>query len=52
MKKLFVAMPFGRRKTPLDEDAADVRVDIDFDAVWKQILQPGIPKGFETKASR
>ena len=49
MKKLFVAMPYGRRKAPLDEDKADATVEIDFDAVWREVLQPAVPKDFETK---
>jgi tetratricopeptide (TPR) repeat protein len=47
--KLFVAMPYGHRKAPLDSDSPDVTVEIDFDAVWKEILQPAVPEGFETK---
>jgi hypothetical protein len=49
VKKLFVAMPYRRRKAPLDYDMPDVTVEIDFDAVWKEILQPAVPEGFETK---
>jgi hypothetical protein len=49
MKKLFVAMPYGRRKAPLDEDKADATVEIDFDAVWREVLQPAVPKDFETR---
>src|SRR4051812_33129945 len=49
MKKLFVAMPYGKRKAPLDYDDPDVTVTIDFDAVWEGILQPAVPEEFETK---
>jgi Flp pilus assembly protein TadD len=49
VKRLFVAMPYGLRKAPLDHDKPDVTVEIDFDAVWQEILQPGVPEGLETK---
>jgi hypothetical protein len=42
-------MPYGQRKAPLDHDKPDVTVEIDFDAVWEEILQPGVPEGLETK---
>jgi hypothetical protein len=42
-------MPYGRRKAPLDEDKADATVEIDFDAVWREVLQPAVPKDFETR---
>ena len=42
-------MPYGKRKAPLDHDKPDVTVEIDFDAVWEEILQPGVPEGLETK---
>jgi hypothetical protein len=35
MKKLFVAMPYGKRKAPLDYEEPDKACEIDFDAVWK-----------------
>src|SRR5260370_18541908 len=47
--KLFVAMPYGPRKAALDYDSPDQTVEIDFDAVWREILQPAVPEGFETK---
>ncbi len=49
MKKLFVAMPYGRRRAPLDSDKQSVVVEVDFDAVWEEILLPAVPAGFETK---
>jgi Flp pilus assembly protein TadD len=49
MKRLFVAMPYGRRKAPLDGDKPAVTVEIDFNAVWNEILQPSVPSGFDTK---
>jgi tetratricopeptide (TPR) repeat protein len=49
MKRLFVAMPYGKRTAPLDYEQPDKTSDIDFDAVWAGILQPAIPEGFETK---
>lgn len=49
MRKLFVAMPYGHRKAPLDYDEPEVTVEIDFDAVWSEILQPAVPEGFATK---
>src|SRR5262249_24979967 len=48
-KRLFVAMPYGKRKAPLDYEEPDKTCDIDFDAVWEGILQPSVPPGFETK---
>lgn len=49
MKRLFVAMPYGVRKAPLDYEEPDKTCVIDFDAVWDGILQPAVPPGFETK---
>ena len=49
MQKLFVAMPYGKRKAPLDYEEPDRTCEIDFDAVWEGILQPAVPPGFETK---
>ena len=49
MKKLFVAMPYGERKGPLDYEKPDDVVTIDFDAVWKKLFLPAIPAGFDTK---
>jgi hypothetical protein len=34
MKRLFVAMPYGVRKAPLDYEEPDKTCVIDFDAVW------------------
>ena len=48
MRKLFVAMPYGHRKAPLTM-TPEVTVEIDFDAVWSEILQPAVPEGFATK---
>jgi len=48
-KKLFVAMPYGTRKAPLDYERPEATVEIDFDGVWEGILQPSVPKGFDTK---
>jgi tetratricopeptide (TPR) repeat protein len=48
-KRLFVAMPYGKRKAPLDYDEPDKTCVIDFDAVWDEILQPAIPAGFVMK---
>jgi len=48
-KRLFVAMPYKKRKAPLDTKNPDAVVEIDFDAVWTEILQPAIPEGFLTK---
>ena len=47
MKKLFVAMPYGKRKAPLDYEEPDKTCEIDFDAVWEEILQPTVPPDFE-----
>ncbi len=49
MKKLFVAMPYGKRRAPLDYEEPDKTCEIDFDEVWKEILQPAVPPEFETK---
>jgi hypothetical protein len=49
MKRLFVAMPYGERKAPLDYEQPETTCVIDFDAVWEGILQPAVPSGFETK---
>lgn len=49
MKRLFVAMPYGVRKAPLDYEKPDKTCVIDFDAVWDGILQPAVPTGFDTK---
>jgi tetratricopeptide (TPR) repeat protein len=49
MKRLFVAMPYGERKAPLDYEEPNKTCVIDFDAVWEGILQPAVPPGFETK---
>ncbi|WP_234683510.1 tetratricopeptide repeat protein [Bradyrhizobium monzae] len=49
MKRLFVAMPYGERKAPLDYEEPDKTCVIDFDAVWTGILQPAIPPGYQTK---
>src|SRR5262249_15695610 len=37
------------RTAPLDYEQPDKTSSIDFDAVWKGILQPAVPPGFETK---
>ena len=49
MKRLFVAMPYGIRRASLDYEEPDRTCEINFDEVWKGILQPAIPSGFETK---
>lgn len=49
MKRLFVAMPYGKRKAPLDYEEPEKTCEIDFDAVWEDILQPAVPPDFETK---
>lgn len=49
MKRLFVAMPYGIRRAPLDYEEPDKTSVIDFDAVWEGILQPAVPAAFETK---
>ena len=49
MKRLFVAMPYGKRKAPLDHEEPERTCEIDFDAVWEGILQPAVPADFETK---
>jgi Flp pilus assembly protein TadD len=49
MKRLFVAMPYGRRNAPLDYDKPGTTLEIDFDAVWEGILQPAVSSDFETK---
>ena len=49
MKRLFVAMPYGVRKAPLDYEEPDKTCVIDFNAVWEGILQPAVPAGFEMK---
>lgn len=48
-KKLFVAMPYGKRVAPLDYDNPGATVEIDFDAVWDGIIQPAVPPGYQTK---
>ncbi len=47
--KIFIAMPFGRdRKGRLDhEDESSEVVTINFDAVWKNLIQPAIPTKYE-----
>ena len=49
MKRLFVAMPYGRRKAPLNYEEPEKTCEIDFDAVWEGILQPAVSPDFETK---
>jgi len=49
MKRLFVAMPYGIRNAPLDYEELDNPRKIDFDAVWKEVLQPAVPPGFDIK---
>lgn len=49
MTNLFVAMPYGVRKGPLDYERPERTVKIDFDGVWKGILRPAVPAEFETK---
>ena len=44
-KRVFVAMPYGERKAPLDYEEPDKTCVIDFDAVWAEILQPAVPPG-------
>lgn len=45
--KLFVAMPYGKRKGYLDEQKKSVTID--FDAVWEKIFRPALPERFEMK---
>lgn len=49
MKRLFVAMPYGKRKAPLDFEEPNKTCEIDFDAVWEGIILPAVPRDFETK---
>ena len=49
MKRLFVAMPYGIRIAPLDYEELGSPRKIDFDAVWKEVLQPAVPAGFDIK---
>lgn len=49
MKRLFVAMPYGKRKAPLNYEEPEKVCEIDFDAVWEGILQPAVSPDFETK---
>jgi tetratricopeptide (TPR) repeat protein len=49
MKRLFAAMPYGKRKAPLDYEEPSKTCEIDFDAVWEGILLPSVPTDFETK---
>ena len=48
-KRLFIAMPYGKRKAPLDPDFPDHTVEIDFDSVWSGLIKPSLPKDFEVK---
>ena len=48
-KRLFIAMPYGKRKAPLDMDFPDKTVEIDFDSVWKGLIKPSLPRDFEVK---
>jgi len=48
-RRLFVAMPYGKRKALLDSERSDTITELDFDAVWNNILRPGIPDGFLVK---
>ncbi len=48
-ERLFIAMPYGKRKAPLDMDFPDRTVEIDFDSVWSGLIKPAIPKDFDIK---
>jgi Flp pilus assembly protein TadD len=48
-KRLFIAMPYGKRKAPLDMDLPDKTVEIDFDSVWSGLIRPALPKAYEVK---
>lgn len=48
-KRLFIAMPYGKRKAPLDVEAPDNMVLIDFDSVWSGLIKPALPKDYEVK---
>ena len=47
--RLFVAMPFGVNVGRLDLDDPETEREIDFDAVWEDLLRPAIPDGWEAK---
>ena len=49
MKRLFIAMPYGKRRAPLDMDFPDKTVEIDFDSVWTGLIKPALPKEYEVK---
>jgi Flp pilus assembly protein TadD len=42
-------MPYGKRKGALDTDSPSKTVEIDFDSVWKGLVRPALPKGYEVK---
>lgn len=48
-KRLFIAMPYGKRKAPLDMDFPDRTVEIDFDSVWTGLIKPALPREYDVK---
>lgn len=48
-KRLFVAMPFGKREGNLEHNGNEETVTIDFDDVWRNMFRPAIPQAFEYK---
>ena len=48
-KRLFVAMPFGKREGYLEHNGSGERVQIDFDEVWVNMFRPALPQAFEYK---
>ena len=47
-KSLFIIMPFGVKKGRLDHFSQDGNyIDIDFDKIWKSIIQPSIPEEYD-----
>jgi tetratricopeptide (TPR) repeat protein len=48
-RKLFVAMPYGRRQGLVDYEDPSSLKEIHFDEVWKDIISPAIPDGFVAK---
>lgn len=49
MKRLFVAMPYGVRRAPLDYEDPAKTCEINFDDVWENMLRPAVPPDFKTK---
>lgn len=48
-KRLFIAMPFGPKEGALDPNKPAERIEVDFNAVWKNMIKPAIPKSFIIK---